>query len=122
MASAFAELLKQLAPVVNRELESFFSVLKERCVRQGASTELVDALADLTLRGGKRLRPVLAYVAYKAVSKPEDEVELIRALMSLEILHSYLLVHDDIMDESDIRRGGEALHLSLGKHSASPKL
>ena len=103
-----------MAASVNHELKVFFDKSKKRAQKKGAGRELVDAIADLTLRGGKRLRPALGYTAYTAVKKPDDKEDLIRALISLEILHTYLLVHDDIMDDSDVRRGGPSLHISLG--------
>jgi len=110
----FSETLAYVAASADRELRVFFDRSKKRAQQQGAGTELVDAIAELTLRGGKRLRPALAYVAYTAVREAADDDELVRSLICLEILHTYLLVHDDIMDDSDVRRGGPSLHMSLG--------
>jgi len=74
------------------------------------SAELVNGVRELTLRGGKRLRPVALSAAYSAV-KPEGSLDdTIDAGCALEILQSYLLIHDDWMDQDDERRGGPAIH------------
>lgn len=68
-----------------------------------------DALESFLLEGGKRLRPLFAYAGYAATGKtptPED----IRAFTSLELLQACALIHDDLMDRSDTRRGKPAIH------------
>lgn len=58
--------------------------------------------------GGKRIRPVLAMLACEAAGgKAEDAVN---AAVAIEILHNFTLVHDDIMDNADQRRGRETVH------------
>lgn len=58
--------------------------------------------------GGKRIRPVLVMLACEAVGgDPHDAVE---AGVAVEILHNFTLVHDDIMDRADTRRGRETVH------------
>jgi len=65
--------------------------------------------ADYILSGsGKRLRPVLVLAACDAVGgKPE---KCVNAAAAVEMLHNFTLVHDDIMDNADTRRGMETLH------------
>jgi geranylgeranyl diphosphate synthase type I len=66
---------------------------------------------DLVLAGGKRLRPTFAYWGWRSVcraSTPLDDV--LPALAALEMLHTFALVHDDVMDESDTRRGRPTAH------------
>ncbi len=72
----------------------------------------VDALATLVAAGGKRLRPALCAVAYAGVGGEGgiDADEVIAAGAALELLHTFALVHDDVMDGSDSRRGTEAVH------------
>ncbi len=81
------------------------------------ATELVDAVADLTLRGGKRLRPALLYAAYRSVTPSRTPAEIpkdvLDACAGLELLQSYLLIHDDWMDHDEERRGGPAVHAAL---------
>ncbi len=58
--------------------------------------------------GGKRIRPVLTMFAAEAVSgKPIDALD---SGCAIEILHNFTLVHDDIMDKSDMRRGKLTVH------------
>jgi geranylgeranyl diphosphate synthase type I len=64
---------------------------------------------DLVLAGGKRLRPTFAYWGWRAVS--DDPLEqILPALAALELMHTFALVHDDVMDESATRRGRPTAH------------
>lgn len=69
-------------------------------------------LRSLTERGGKRLRGVLLAAAYEACGGTERSA-ISAALVSFELLQTYLLVHDDWMDRDDVRRGGPTLHAAL---------
>ncbi|MEZ4254223.1 MAG: polyprenyl synthetase family protein [Polyangiales bacterium] len=75
--------------------------------------ELVDAIGDLTLRGGKRLRPVVLEAAYRAVAKSPEPNLADDAGAALEMLQTYLLIHDDWMDLDDERRGGPSVYAAL---------
>jgi geranylgeranyl diphosphate synthase type I len=67
--------------------------------------------ADLAA-GGKRLRPAFCYWGFVAAAGDPGELEpaLLRAAASLDLLHVSALVHDDVMDSSDLRRGMPAAH------------
>jgi geranylgeranyl diphosphate synthase type I len=65
-------------------------------------------LADLTT-GGKLLRPAFCYWGYRAAGAPDGE-EIVAAAAALELLHVSALVHDDVMDDSDRRRGRPSAH------------
>jgi geranylgeranyl diphosphate synthase type I len=69
---------------------------------------LVDELAAMT-RGGKRLRPAFCYWGYRGAGAPDSEA-IVRASTSLELLHAAALIHDDVMDRADTRRGRPASH------------
>ena len=69
---------------------------------------LSDALVDL-LRGGKRLRPAFAYWGWRGAGGADCE-EAVTAATSLELLQACALIHDDVMDGSDTRRGIPAAH------------
>lgn len=79
------------------------------------ANELVHEVRDLTMRGGKRLRPIVTAAAYRAVSGNLDTRPTLEVGASLELLQSYLLIHDDWMDEDDERRGGPAVHYAFAK-------
>jgi len=76
-----------------------------------ASAELVDGVAAITLRGGKRFRPIVLSAAYRAVNADGSLDDTIAAGASLELLQSFLLIHDDWMDQDEERRGGPAVHV-----------
>jgi geranylgeranyl pyrophosphate synthase len=70
-------------------------------------------LDDLLHQGGKRIRPAMCHWGYAAAGGETDRhghAELIRAATALELLHQFALLHDDVMDESDLRRGRPAAH------------
>src|SRR6478736_3500053 len=72
----------------------------------------IDALATLVAAGGKRIRPALCAVAYAGVGG-EGGIEadaVVDAGAALELLHTFALVHDDVMDGSETRRGVDAVH------------
>lgn len=58
--------------------------------------------------GGKRIRPVLVMLACQAAGG--DPMDAVDAGVAVEILHNFTLVHDDIMDRADTRRGRETVH------------
>src|SRR5918992_5008790 len=79
--------------------------------------ELIVELKGLLVAGGKRLRPCFCYWGYRAGGGRDCE-EIVRAAASLELLHTFAIVHDDIMDDSDERRGEPTVHAHLGLNAA----
>lgn len=80
---------------------------------------LVESLNGL-LQGGKRLRAAFAYWGYRATGRIDSDA-IVRAASSLEFLQACALIHDDVMDNSDTRRGKPASHKqfeSLHKNSS----
>lgn len=70
-------------------------------------------IARFVLNGGKRLRPVFAWWGWRAAggaAHGEDATAMLRAASALEILHASALIHDDLIDGSDTRRGEPAVH------------
>jgi geranylgeranyl diphosphate synthase type I len=63
-----------------------------------------DELERVIASGGKRLRPVFCCLGHMAAGGQVED-ELIRAAAALELLHTFALVHDDVMDRSAVRRG-----------------
>lgn len=76
--------------------------------------ELYQAVRHLPLEGGgKRLRPIMAVLAAQTVGG--DSKKVMPYGVALEILHNFTLIHDDIMDDCDTRRGVEAVHKKFGR-------
>src|SRR5690242_7598433 len=79
------------------------------------------AEARASVSGGKRFRAAFCYWGFRAVEEPsseEDERALLRACAALELLHASALVHDDLMDASDTRRGRPATHRGFAAQHA----
>ncbi len=70
---------------------------------------LGDAVGDFLLDRGKRLRPAFCYWGWRGAGGPDTE-EIVKAAASLELLQACALVHDDVMDGSDTRRGRPSVH------------
>ena len=97
-------------------LERFFeSKCEEAKQLSPQAIELVTEVRDLTMRGGKRLRPIVTAAAYRAASGVSDLSATFEVGAALELLQTYLLIHDDWMDEDDERRGGPAVHYAFQK-------
>lgn len=65
-------------------------------------------------RPAKRLRPALLLLAWQLAGRDDDHPAVLRFAAAIELLHTFLLIHDDVADRADTRRGGPALHLLLG--------
>ncbi len=76
-------------------------------------TEPLAALRDLVLAGGKRLRPAFCHWAYVGAGGGDEDAAVIDAGAALELLHTFALVHDDIMDGSSTRRGTDTIHVTF---------
>ena len=70
---------------------------------------LGEAARAFVLQGGKRLRPLFCYWGFRATGAADGEA-IVRAAAALELLHACALVHDDVIDGSDTRRGAPAVH------------
>ncbi len=76
-------------------------------VGTSALLEVARAYAD----GGKRLRPAFCYWAHAAVGgAPDEDPAVLRVAASLDVMHASALVHDDLIDSADTRRGMPAAH------------
>jgi geranylgeranyl pyrophosphate synthase len=80
--------------------------------------ELLGRHAGSTIAaGGKRLRPLLVFLA--AGAPPPESQELLRAGVAVELVHSATLVHDDVLDGSDLRRGRPTVAAAAGRLTAT---
>jgi geranylgeranyl diphosphate synthase type I len=102
--------LAQLSTRVTASLASFMSEAAKTLA--GVGPELAaasEATSQFVLAGGKRLRPAFCYWGWRGTGSPDSE-ELVNAAASLELLHACALIHDDVMDGSDTRRGRPSVH------------
>lgn len=87
----------------------FDSAIAEAKKEDELVTEALVAVKELALAGGKRLRPAFMYHGYLA-SGGDDEERILKTAVAVELLHLFLLVHDDIIDRDDMRHGIPTLH------------
>ncbi|GAA1234678.1 polyprenyl synthetase family protein [Oryzihumus leptocrescens] len=102
------DLRRRVQAVVDAEIRTQSAVLGEI---GDDLTPLVSAVAAL-LRGGKRLRAAFLYWGYRAGGGPDGEA-VVRAATAMELFQAAALLHDDVMDDSDTRRGLPAAHRRL---------
>ncbi len=113
--------LGRIRTEVARGLEVFLA--RQREALGGIGDDLLpclDAMEGL-LAGGKRLRPAFCYWGWRAAGG-EDCPEIYTAAAALELLQASALVHDDVMDASDTRRGRPAVHRQFASRFAAGKL
>lgn len=111
VSKSFASLFEGFRADLDADLQRLLEA-KHREMEEMApeAVRLVDALSELVLSGGKRLRPALVHFGYRACGGAN--LEAVRPLeRATELLHTYLLVHDDIMDNADVRRGAPTAHV-----------
>jgi len=90
---------------VDEVLASFLLKRRESMARMAPEAgEMVDELRRLVEAGGKRIRPAFCYWGYRAAGGDDGE-PIVRAAAALELFHTFALIHDDVMDESETRRG-----------------
>lgn len=94
---------------VQKELDAFLARQAGVLEEQGLElAPLAEAVADL-LSGGKRLRPAFCYWGWRGAGGA-DGAPIVGAATSLELFHAAALIHDDVMDDSDTRRGQPSTH------------
>ncbi|MEU6203658.1 polyprenyl synthetase family protein [Micromonospora musae] len=74
-----------------------------------ALAPLAEVIEAFVLGGGKRLRPAFAYWGYRGAGGVDSD-QVLAALAALELVQASALIHDDLMDRSDTRRGEPAVH------------
>jgi geranylgeranyl diphosphate synthase, type II len=91
--------------------KDFYTLIEQRIASlsfAGNPRELYDPLAYMLSLGGKRLRPVLVMMANDLFAGNSEGT--VPAALAVEVFHNFTLVHDDIMDKADIRRGKPTVH------------
>ncbi len=122
----------QLAPdqawlqTVQNQVEAAMAellVLPDESSLDGRWTQAMEHARQYALRPAKRVRPALVVAGYGlARGSLVVPPELWRFAAALELLHTFLLIHDDVADQAGLRRGGPALHHLLGPGRAGEDL
>jgi geranylgeranyl diphosphate synthase type I len=119
----FLELLRKIQRMEAAHLAALLAARRKRAKVYGpAVLAMVSAVIDLSLRKGKRLRPALVALGLEASKARADLAIAVEAGAALELLHTYLLIHDDWMDDDAVRRGGPTVHVLLTRHFRNERL
>ncbi|WP_329375775.1 polyprenyl synthetase family protein [Streptomyces sp. NBC_01351] len=109
---------------VDRLLSEFLADKEQASV--GPEIAMFVRLLGTFLSGGKRLRPLLCYYGWQAAGGHGSTIAVTHLGAALELFHAGALIHDDVMDGSDIRRGRPTVHRLLagshGRHPAAERL
>ena len=82
--------------------------------------EPLASLRDVVAAGGKRLRPAFCHWAFVGAGGDPDDPRVVDAGAALELLHTFAIIHDDVMDGSTRRRGMDAVHAAFeSRHTAA---
>lgn len=103
--SRLSSQLAETAAKVNKFIEEVVKLEREPTLLYKAARHIIDA-------GGKRLRPYLVLKSCRLVGGREEDA--IPTAAALELLHTFTLIHDDIMDEDEKRRGLSTVHAKWG--------
>lgn len=105
---------------LDSELAQFIKVLDRQYSLKKISQLLFKSINDFALRDGKRIRPILFVVGYLGFAKKAAR-GLYKSALSIELLHDFMLIHDDIIDKSKTRRGKPSMHVMLNKYLSEYK-
>lgn len=101
-ANLIERLEDELASFLSRQSEIILAI-------DPALKSYASSVTDYVLQGGKRVRPTFAYWAFRGAGGT-DSPEVVRAVAALELLQAAALIHDDLIDDSDTRRGRPSIH------------
>jgi geranylgeranyl diphosphate synthase, type I len=107
--------LYRYLPALERELRSSYA--RERRAAPTPVRPYLDTNLEFTLRGGKRFRAILVLAGYHIASRRAPRPAL-SAAAALEHFQSWMLIHDDIIDHAEERRGGPTVHREMASRHA----
>ncbi len=114
---AFAARLTALKKEVDGALDAHAAHLKKSTAQNFTpySVIAVNAFTEILGRGGKRIRGALTIIGYE-MRGGADHAMILQAACAIEIVHAYILILDDIMDKSAMRRGGPSAHMLISNY------
>jgi geranylgeranyl diphosphate synthase type I len=110
-------MLNSLRKKIDQSLASFLTRVEKDYRLHLVNPILYNSIREFSLREGKRIRPLLLILSYKGYLPRGRKVppSLYHASTCIEFLHNFMLIHDDIIDCSDLRRGKPTMHRILRK-------
>ena len=109
--------LNELKSWIDVKLEEFFRLEIKRAKFDNKPKELIEMIENIknfTLSSGKRIRPILFYLGY-IISGGKNKIEALKTSIAIEIIHSYFLIHDDVIDQDNFRHGNLSMHYKYEK-------
>lgn len=116
-------MLAEIKIQIDKSLARFLEKIKTDYKLDLVDPILYNSIREFSLREGKRLRPILLALSYKGYRKDSSRMSpsIYYASTCIELLHNFMLIHDDIIDRSDLRRGKPTLHKLLAKSAKTPE-
>lgn len=100
---------------INKEIEAYFDrVIRDSSKRDIFITDALKYVKKATMSGGKRLRAAFMYYGYLATGGKEKH-KMLKTAISIELIHMFLLIHDDIMDKDSTRHGIDTVNYKYQK-------
>lgn len=107
--------LSQLKVAIDGQLEKYFdSAIRDAKGKDKLLAEALDQIKKIALSGGKRVRGALLCQSYFGFGG-KDRIKIIKAAAAIELVHLFLLVHDDIIDRGNVRHGKMTLNAWFAK-------
>ena len=104
------EVLTDFKTRFDPKISAYFDTIEAKAREEDdLVVEALRHVRELTLSGGKRLRPACMLYGYKAAGGTDEEV-LLETAVAIELMHMFLLIHDDIIDRDGLRHGKPTLH------------
>jgi geranylgeranyl diphosphate synthase, type I len=100
---------------LEKELHNYVRSINKTYSLNKLSPILFKSIKEFICRDGKRVRPILFCIGYLGFTK-KPAPGFYRSALALELLHDFMLIHDDIIDKSDTRRGAPSMHASLNAY------
>ncbi len=124
--TALGEFSSHYTPKIDDFIEGFY---RDKIRRAGFPfiRDCYSCLLEFCLRDGKRIRPLLLIASCRGYGRiGTEQHKLVKLASAVEIMHAFLLIHDDIIDRSELRRGGKTLHRTardaFSKHSLNENI
>lgn len=112
----FRKTLKGLKAAIDKEIERQLDIaIRDAGKKDVLIAQALEQIKKIALAGGKRIRGALLYSAYVGVGGKEKK-KILKAAAAIELVHLFLLIHDDIIDRGDLRHGKETLHKMFSKN------
>ncbi len=116
-------MITDLRDQIDEEISSFLAEAGSYIRQIGPELDPVaDAMKSFVTDGGKRFRPLLGAIGSIAVTGSRPDRAALKAVAALEFLHACALIHDDVMDGSDTRRGNPSIHRKFQAMHQSARL